>query len=70
LNRKPIVSAYLLSVGYDSRERVLEIERRSGEVYRYSSVQSDVYDNLLKAPDHEAYCRDCIENRYICRKLK
>jgi len=38
LNRTPVLSSQLRSIGYDTAEHVLEIEFVSGEVYQYLNV--------------------------------
>ena len=52
MNRIPVQSSNILSVGYDNLTHVLEIEFRGGKagppkVYRYFEVPSYVYDDLL-----------------------
>lgn len=45
MNRIPVQSSNLLSVGYE--EGILEVEFVSGKVYKYFDVPAYVYDDLL-----------------------
>jgi hypothetical protein len=49
MERVPIESEALRSVGYDPAQRVLEVEFSSGEVYRYFSVPEREYVALMDA---------------------
>lgn len=64
MERVPLESKAVASVGYDDGERVLEIEFASGRVYRYANVPRSVYDWLLKTPAKGAYVARMIANRY------
>jgi hypothetical protein len=55
MNRVPIRSTALTSVGYDDKAYVLEVEFAHGGVYRYLGVPRDVYDGLLSAESRGAY---------------
>jgi|GEM_PF-698480 len=60
IQRTPVTSSAIRSVGYDSARRILEIEFTGGSVYRYYEVPSDVYRGLMSAESHGKYF-----NRYI-----
>ena len=49
MERRPVESAVIRSVGYDDRERTLDVELRSGAVYRYFDVPPEVHQGLLTA---------------------
>ncbi|WP_462380256.1 KTSC domain-containing protein [Pseudomonas sp. Marseille-QA0892] len=49
MRRKPIASEALVSIGYDARRQVLEVEFDGGDVYRYRDVPIEVYETLLAA---------------------
>lgn len=49
MERRPVESEALRSVGYDRRSRVLEIEFTSGVVYRYLGVPEQTHAALLQA---------------------
>jgi hypothetical protein len=55
MNRIPVSSSNLASVGYDLDTQSLEIEFLHGGIYRYSCVPSSVYDGLMEADSHGFY---------------
>lgn len=56
MNRIPVVSSDLKSVGYDPAARVLEVEFKNKRdwglppVYQYSNVPTELYEALMRAP--------------------
>ena len=44
LQRLPVDSSSLASIGYSAAERVLEVEFRHGAVYRYLKVAPETYE--------------------------
>lgn len=69
MNRIPVSSSNLNSVGYDSSTSTLEIEFRSSDVYQYSGVPSNVYDALMNASSHGSFFAANIKNNYSFQKL-
>ncbi len=61
MSHTPVSSSLVLSVGYDSSERVLELALRYG-TYRYYDVPVGVYRELLTSPSKGKYF-----HRYIAR---
>lgn len=55
MERQPVSSSNLKSVGYDRDRRVLEIEFQNGRVYRYHDVPPEEYEELMKAPSLGRY---------------
>lgn len=49
MQREPVESEALVSVGYDADMRVLEIEFTGGTVYRYFDVPASAYADLMTA---------------------
>jgi len=70
MNRTSVVSSDLRSVGYDSKNEVLEIEFNSGGVYQYSNVPETVYSQLMSAPSHGEFFHAHIKNVYPYRKVR
>lgn len=64
MKREPVESSALLSVGYDPRSRILEVEFVSGEVYRYLGVGPADADALLRAESKGRYLNQRIKARY------
>lgn len=47
MDRKPVESSTIKSVGYDAEKKELEIEFSSLAVYRYKKVPKEVHDRLM-----------------------
>lgn len=64
MNRTPVVSSNLSSVGYDPSTKTLEIEFNSGGVYQYSNLPESVYKGLMNAASHGKYHAQHIKDNY------
>jgi hypothetical protein len=64
LERLPIKSVILRSVGYDENKKILEIEFRSRLVYQYSGVPSKVYADLMHSSAVGKYFSDKVRTRF------
>ncbi len=69
MKREPLQSSTLLTVGYDPAAKMLEVEFKSGRVYRYLGVAPAVAAALRAAPSAGAYFSKQIRNRYECWRL-
>jgi hypothetical protein len=64
MERAPVDSTCLRSVGHDAGRRVLEVEFVGGTVYHYFGVPSAVVARLLAAPSLGRYFNHEIRYRY------
>ncbi len=64
MERKPVESSMLASVGYDPASRTLELEFNSGRVYRYYDVEPEVYVELMEADSKGRYFLSEIRGAY------
>jgi hypothetical protein len=64
MRRRPVDSSAIASVGYDPAREVLELEFRSGNVYRYFGVPEEIYEDLLQAPSMGRYFGSFIRGQY------
>ena len=55
MNRTPVSSSNLASVGYDASQQILEIEFLTGSVYQYFNVPQAIYEGLMAADSHGRY---------------
>ncbi len=55
MERTPVSSSNLASVGYDVSSATLEVEFNYGGIYQYSGVPEDVYQGLMNASSHGKY---------------
>ena len=49
VQRTPVKSSSLASVGYNEKEQVLEIEFRNSGIYRYSGVTKEFFSQFMTA---------------------
>jgi len=63
IERTPVRSSALRSVGYDREQRVLEIEFTGGAVYRYFDVPAEVHRGLMAAESHGRYFNEHVRNK-------
>jgi len=71
MERQPVESEAISSIGYNKELHVLEIEYRdSGEVYDYLEVPEEEYQNFLSAESMGTYLnQDFKKRRYKYRKI-
>lgn len=59
----------MVSAGYDEQTLELELEFRSGHVYRYESVPPNVYAWLLRIENKGGFVHRMIQGRYVERAV-
>jgi ATP-dependent DNA helicase RecG len=64
INRIPVESSNIASVGYDIENKILEIEFNHGAVYQYFDVPKEVYENLINATAIGSYYFHNIKSNY------
>lgn len=64
MNRRPVSSSSVTSVGYDPRTLTLEVEFSDGELYRYFDVPEHDADGLIAAGSIGKYLNEHIKGRY------
>lgn len=62
--RSPMASSCVASAGYAEAFLALDVEYRSGALYRYCFVPRAVYEGLLAAASKGAYLNHYIKGRY------
>jgi hypothetical protein len=55
IERIPVRSSNISSIGYDARSEVLEMAFHSGTEYRYFGVPEHLFQGLMNAPSHGKY---------------
>ncbi|MDR8389504.1 KTSC domain-containing protein [Aliifodinibius sp. S!AR15-10] len=64
MNRIPVDSSNIASIGYDQDRALLEIEFNNGRIYEYYDVPQYEYDQLMAAESHGSYANENIYDRY------
>jgi hypothetical protein len=69
MQRGPVSSSNVASVGYDEATSTLEIEFLSGQVYQYFDVPEDVHTSLMYASSVGSFLAHNIKNKYQYQKV-
>lgn len=69
MDRTPVSSSNLSSVGYDPSSQILEVAFRTGRLYRYLGVPLHEHQALMSAGSHGSYLAHFIKPRYRCQKV-
>jgi KTSC domain len=64
MQRAFVESTTLRSAGHDPKSAILELQFRSGAVYRYFLVPQRVYRDLMGSPSKGGYFNRNIRGRY------
>lgn len=69
MNRQPVTSSNIASIGYDANSQTLEIEFLNGGVYQYFDVPQHVHEELMNASSHGQYLAQNIKGIYRYSKV-
>ncbi|MDI6734790.1 MAG: KTSC domain-containing protein [bacterium] len=70
MNRQPVISSNMRTIGYDSKSQTLEIEFHSGDIYQYFNVPESIYNALMSASSHGSYFHHYIKDQYRWTKIQ
>jgi hypothetical protein len=70
MDRTPVRSSNIRSLGYDPSSRTLEVEFHSGGLYQYSGVPGAIYQGFMRAASKGSYFHDHIRGRYPDRQVR
>lgn len=62
MERDPVSSSNIVSVGYDAASETLEIEFKDGAVYQYYNVGEHLYQQFVAAPSKGQFFNVYIKN--------
>lgn len=69
IERVPVKSSNIVSVGYDPESQILEIEFRGGSVYQYQNVPTMTHFALMSADSIGSFVAKEIKDAYPCKKI-
>ena len=69
MERIPVQSSNLATIGYDSETETLEITFLKSGIYEYRNVPQIIYDELMNSPSHGSYFSREIKNTYPCERI-
>jgi len=64
MERKPVSSTNVASVGYDRQTMTLEVEFTTGSIYQYFDVPEQVYQELLNAASVGQFLNQQVKHSY------
>lgn len=71
MDRLPIDSSLIRSIGYDFPNSVLEVELLpNGRVYRYYDVPLSIYNELMAADSKGSYFNEWVRDLYPYEELE
>jgi hypothetical protein len=70
MDRKKVNSSKIRSIGYDERNRFLEVELNDGSVFQYAGVSPEVHRRFTSAPSIVSYYKDKIEEEFPRKRLR
>ena len=70
IERQPVVSSDVASIGYDEATQTLEIEFKATGVYRYFSVPKAVFEELKATPSPGKLFLQHIKGKYAWEKVQ
>ena len=68
MDREPVNSSNVVSVGYDPSSETLEVEFKNG-VYQYYNVPEFMYDRLMQSASIGKFVNAEIKPSYACSKV-
>ena len=64
MQRLPVSSSNVRSVGYERKARILEVEFVAGQVYQYHGVPERVFREIVQGPSAGKLFNMHVRNRY------
>ncbi|SCU87797.1 conserved hypothetical protein [Cupriavidus necator] len=64
MDRTPVVSSNVASIGYDPDSSTLEIEFNNGSIYQYFDVSENIYEELRTSGSIGGYLATNIKGVY------
>ena len=69
MQRQPVSSSNIASIGYDERTQTLEVEFLDDSVYQYFNLPTNIYEALMAAPSHGVFLHANIRDQFAYERL-
>ncbi|MBH2766608.1 KTSC domain-containing protein [Serratia marcescens] len=69
MRRQPVVSSRIKSIGYDEKQKTLEIEFFELGIYQYIQVPIITYETFLNVKSKGRFFDGVIKSKFLCRKI-
>jgi len=70
MDREPVASSNVESIGYDAAEGMLEVEFKGGAVYQYTGIPQELYAELCEAGSVGSFIHRRIKNAFACERIE
>lgn len=70
MQRLPVDSSDIVSIGYDEKQRVLEIEFKENRIYQYQDVEPDIYERFTRTDSYGEYFYAHINKHYRYKRVE
>ncbi|ANS43259.1 KTSC domain-containing protein [Serratia inhibens] len=68
MQRQPVSSSRMISIGYDENAQILEIQFRDAGTYQYIGVPKRIYQDFVVVVSKGRFYDGVIKGKYLCRK--
>ena len=69
MDREPVSSSSIVSVGYNPDSETLEVEFKNTGIYEYYNVPQFMHERLMQASSIGSFFNAEIKNNYACSKI-
>ncbi len=69
MQREPVVSSNIRTIGYEEATQTLEIEFLNSSIYQYYNVPQNIYSEMMKADSKGKFLHFYINNAYPCSRV-
>lgn len=69
MERNPVESSNIVSIGYDTTKATLEIEFKGGAVYQYDGIAPTVYEEIMLSSSPGKYFASAIRPFFAGRRM-
>lgn len=64
MERTPVISTNIKSLGYEASTKTLEVEFNSDAIYQYVGVPEAVFMDLMRASSHGSFLNRHVRGQY------
>lgn len=64
MNREPVASSNISSIGHDEPSQTLEVEFTNGAIYQYYNVTQELFEQLMQSGSKGQFLAYQIKNLY------
>jgi hypothetical protein len=70
MERSPVSSSNIKSIGYERTLMILEVEFKNGHIYQYMNVPNNIFQEIMNASSCGTYLHQNVMNRFGFEKIR